>query len=365
MSIKQHLYSRRFLKKALFWTAIILFVVWLSRLDTDLEQVVETLSQGSPYLLTLAFSMELIFLLLMTFHYHYVFKILGYPKRFLEMFEKNMANIFFNVLTPAGGVGGMAYLAQVLSSKRGVSFGGNLVGVFTMLASYYIGFFMFAVPSVFYLTNINGYISSTGIIALSIFTVYNLVLISTIVLAIFKPLRVKYFFFKFKSIYQKLGRIKEGSLLALSDEILDRNLNDFTIASKVFTNRKTKLELINVQFLGVFGNVLQICILYVVFLAFDVQVDVIDLVVIYVLFYLFTVVSPTPQGVGFVEGVIQIAMVSLGYGGGDAFIVTMSYRLITAWMPVLLGLIFFRKLNWNSQSRLETLDSSLRSLTAG
>ena len=61
--------------------------------------------------------------------------------------------------------------------------------------------------------------------------------------------------------------------------------------------------------------------------------------------YLFLIVSPTPSGIGIVEGIMPLALSSLQVPWSQAVIITLAYRGITFWFPLGVGAIAFRMLN--------------------
>jgi hypothetical protein len=61
--------------------------------------------------------------------------------------------------------------------------------------------------------------------------------------------------------------------------------------------------------------------------------------------YLFVIVSPTPSGVGVVEGVMALALRTLGVDFSQAVIVTLAYRGVTLWLPLAVGAVAFRSLH--------------------
>jgi len=58
--------------------------------------------------------------------------------------------------------------------------------------------------------------------------------------------------------------------------------------------------------------------------------------------YLFLIVSPTPYGLGVVEGILTLALRSMYIPVSDALVLTISYRGVIFWIPFLLGAIAFR-----------------------
>ncbi len=54
--------------------------------------------------------------------------------------------------------------------------------------------------------------------------------------------------------------------------------------------------------------------------------------------YLFTIISPTPAGIGFVEGAVTLTLTSLRVPLAAATVIALTYRGFTLWLPVLVGM---------------------------
>ena len=61
--------------------------------------------------------------------------------------------------------------------------------------------------------------------------------------------------------------------------------------------------------------------------------------------YLFLIVSPTPSGIGIVEGVMPLALTSFRVPWSEAVIITLAYRGVTFWLPLGVGAIALRILD--------------------
>jgi uncharacterized protein (TIRG00374 family) len=92
------------------------------------------------------------------------------------------------------------------------------------------------------------------------------------------------------------------------------------------------------------NKVLLICVLALTFLAFQTPFTVGTLVGGFSIGYLFLIVSPTPAGLGFVEGALTLALNSLRVQLGTAGVITLIYRAITFWYPLGVGALAFRAL---------------------
>jgi uncharacterized protein (TIRG00374 family) len=96
---------------------------------------------------------------------------------------------------------------------------------------------------------------------------------------------------------------------------------------------------------AILNKALLILILILVFLAFDIEVDPAVIIAGFSIAYLFLIVSPTPAGIGIVEGVMTVALRSLQVPIEASAVITMAFRGVTFWVPVLLGMVAFRSLH--------------------
>lgn len=87
---------------------------------------------------------------------------------------------------------------------------------------------------------------------------------------------------------------------------------------------------------------LNLVILWLMFLAFGVQPSFGLLVAGYSVAILFFIISPTPGGLGFVEGALIGALTSLDVPLAQATTVTLAFRGLTFWMPFVLGFVALR-----------------------
>lgn len=90
------------------------------------------------------------------------------------------------------------------------------------------------------------------------------------------------------------------------------------------------------------------------FAAFGYQVQLITIIIGFSMAILFSLVSITPGGVGFVEGIMVLTFKSLGVPIEIALVVTVIYRGLTFWLPFIFGIIALRKLHL---SHMQTLES--------
>jgi uncharacterized protein (TIRG00374 family) len=90
------------------------------------------------------------------------------------------------------------------------------------------------------------------------------------------------------------------------------------------------------------SKALLMCVLLTMFLAFKVPFSAGTIIGGFAISYLFLIISPTPAGVGIIEGVMPLALSSLRVPWSQAVIITLAYRGITFWLPLGFGAVAFR-----------------------
>ena len=102
------------------------------------------------------------------------------------------------------------------------------------------------------------------------------------------------------------------------------------------------------------GKALLMLILLSIFLAFQVPFTAGTIIGGFAISYLFLIVSPTPSGVGIVEGIMPLALSSLRVPWSEAVIITLAYRGITFWLPLGVGAMAFRMLERENKPTRQT-----------
>ncbi len=95
--------------------------------------------------------------------------------------------------------------------------------------------------------------------------------------------------------------------------------------------------------MAIIAHLINIISLYCLFLAFHQQIEFGPLVSGYAIGILFLNISPVPQGIGVVEGVMALVYTSLGVNGFAAVFIVMAFRALNFWLPMLMGFILLRR----------------------
>ena len=127
----------------------------------------------------------------------------------------------------------------------------------------------------------------------------------------------------------------------------------FEIAEGLSSLPERPRSLIRPFLLSLTNKVLLMGVLVCCFLSFDVPFSAGTIVGGFAIAYLFLIVSPTPSGIGVVEGVMALALGSLRVHFSEAVIITLAYRGITFWLPLAIGAVAFRALQANGPGSSE------------
>lgn len=79
--------------------------------------------------------------------------------------------------------------------------------------------------------------------------------------------------------------------------------------------------------------------LYGAVAAFGRSASPLGILVVYLVAATVAAVAPTPGGLGAMEAALVAAMTRLGVGGGQAVAATLTFRLVTFWLPLTIGAV--------------------------
>ena len=99
--------------------------------------------------------------------------------------------------------------------------------------------------------------------------------------------------------------------------------------------------------LALLNKTMLMSVLAAIFLAFQIPFSAGTIIGGFAISYLFLVISPTPAGIGIVEGIMPLALSSLNVPWSQAIIVTLAYRGVTFWFPLGIGGWALRILHMN------------------
>lgn len=313
----------------------------------EIEDIVHTLQQGDWRFLVLAFLVEMIWLVNIGTSFHSIYRILGVEEKLGRLILMASAANFVNIVAPSAGIGGIAVFISEAHDKE-YSAGRVTVASTLFVLFDYIGF-LFILTLGFLVLIRRDQLTASEIVASTVIVLVAIALATLLYLGVRSEQKLAQILAWLAGGINKIVRPFRGA--RKGDYLSRERAHTFAheIAAGVKEMHANTRDLIIPVLLGINSKVLQILLLFCVFLAFNVPVSIGTLIAGYCVAYLFTIVSPTPSGVGIVEGVMTLALRSFFIPLGTAAVLTLAYRAFTFWLPLLIGMGAFRRLGLSQE----------------
>jgi uncharacterized protein (TIRG00374 family) len=325
------------MRKFLFIVVLFLAAAFIYLSFSEIESVAETLRQGNLWFILLACMIQVSWYAVAGLTYQSLYDLLGMKETVYKLSLLYASANFVNTVAPSAGVGGMAVFISA-ASRDGHSAGKVTVASMLSLFLDYVAFLCILTLGLIVLFRRND-LDPTEIVASVIIFIITTVLGFLLYLG------------------SKSGRLL-GNTLASMARFVNRILHPFIhrdylseeraheFAEEMAHDLRTLPErpgsLILPFLYALLGKILLMLVLVSIFFAFKVSFTAGTIIGGFSITYLFLIVSPTPSGIGIIEGVMPLALSSLRVPWAQAVIITLAYRGITFWIPLGLGAIAFR-----------------------
>lgn len=314
---------------------------------SELEDIIAMLQRANPWYLALALGIQLVWFAVLGLTFKSIYRVLGLKESMRRLTFVAIAGGFVNVVAPSAGIGGMAIF---INDGRGR---GQPSGKVTVAGALYFlldeAAFLCVLALAMIILARRGNLS-TGEIAAA------LVLLCM-------ACGITFFLYLGYRSAEALG-----NALAKIARLINRVIRPFirreylsearahTFASEIAEGLASLPEksrsLFRPFLLSLLNKSLLMLILLVAFLAFSVPFTAGTIIGGFAIAYLFLIVSPTPSGIGVVEGVMALALRSLRVDFSQAVVITLAYRAVTFWAPLAVGALAFRFLNLHNSAKV-------------
>jgi len=326
---------RKFLVLLIFF----LGVVFVTFSFSELEQTIETLQKGNVWFILLAFLIQIGWFFLVGITYRSLYRLLGMQESILNLTQVAAAATFVNVVMPTAGMGGIAIFVNAARKY------GHSTGKVTLAAALFVLFDYAAFLAVLAL----GWIVLIRRNDLDVGEITASLILLTIALILGFTLYLGFRSAEAMGAFlARLARLVNATLRPLlrRDYLREERAYEFAheMADGLSSLPDKPRGLLKPLFLAFLGKGLLICVLLCAFLAFQVPFSAGTIVGGFAMGYLFMIVSPTPAGIGVVEGTLPLALRSLRVVWSQAVVITIVYRAMTFWVPLGVGALAFRNL---------------------
>ena len=337
------------MKKLIFALVLMIGFVFIITNITEVQSIADTLRQGEMRYIFISVVLIFIWILTIAVSYWIVYRGVGLEEKYERIVVLSSASFFVNVIAPSVGVGGLAvFIAE--GRRRGYSTARVTVASVLVVLFDYLGFLCVLALGLVVLIRRNNLGTSE--------------LVASAILLIIAFIYIMLLFLGLKS-GDSLGRVLARAAhyinrllwpLLHRQYLSESRAHEFAqeASSGLALLRQKPINLILPLILGLFSKIILAAILLCMFLAFNVPFSAGTIVAGFSIGYLFVIVSPTPAGIGVVEGALTLGLSSLGLSLGAATVIALAYRGVTFWIPLLLGMFSFRWL-----SRTEKIEAEV------
>lgn len=339
------------LKTLLYWGVIIGFVYAVSTHLTDLENVLEVLRKGNVFLIGIAVLLELLFVFFYSMTLRASIKLVGASPSKLDVFINLLSMFFMNIATPFGGWAGIIFFSKKTADSCDYPSTNITISSTVGQLLFNILFFAVILIAVVFLDFLGLRGMTVIFTALIGYFLMHFVLSILLYLAATKPIFSQKLVFAIKHQVGTLGGLISKPLLNFADDKIERWIYNVSLTMKMIIENIRNKGVVETFVYASISNLMYFTILYLIFLAFGVDVNFIQVFISHAIMYLFLVVSPTPNGIGFVEGIAQLVMSGIGIPKDAAVVVTLAFRGIIVWLPIFLGFFAFRHVGGNRSRR--------------
>ncbi|MFH1290842.1 MAG: flippase-like domain-containing protein [Nanoarchaeota archaeon] len=310
---------------------IIIALLFYTLKDIDFIEAYNLLKQIKPLYFILAILSY--FLYFLVWNARWMHTMQGFVKTsYCFLLRVLIAGVFVNTITPGTGIGGEPVRAYYLKKKYKhpkTKFLGYILADKTFNVISFSIFVIFSLVFLFFFLKIP--LVSKAIILTILIAV---VIAAAVIFLIWKNSR-----YEMRWLAEKLYKLraikKHFTNLAHFEKYLTRKVHNFTHVFKEVITNKNKIY---------FGIALSILLrlfeylaAYLVFLSFGADVNFISIIVVVTLSHLLGDISPTPGGIGVVEGSMILLYSAIGIPPALAAVVALLTRVIYYFYTLLLG----------------------------
>ena len=324
-----------------FVIAIILFLGFLFVVAklAEIQNIAITLQRGIWWVLVLALVVEFLWLINCAASFKTIYRAMGIEEQLGTLSLIVSAANFVNIVAPSAGVGGLAIFISEARRRNYSPARAAVAGVLFLLFDY-LGLIGILLIGLVILIRRN---DLTLVVILASSALIGLALLFAFLLNLGMQSAT--------ALGNVLGRIAHFINRLLRpfihrDYLSETRAHEFAhdAADGLIKMRSEPKSMLMPLFLAFTNKTALIIILTLVFLAFKVPISVGTIVACFSIGYLFVIISPTPSGIGVVEGALTLALTSMYISLEDAAVITLSYRGITFWLPMLFGMVSLRVL---------------------
>lgn len=310
---------------------VLVIVYYITRYSKG-TQVIESLIHAAPLMVFWMIVCELMYLGFQGLIYKRIYRLVDLEHSVWYLILMYISMNMVNTLAPFVGLSGAIYM-MYFEHRKGVSKSDTLLINFAYYITDYIVFLIMLILGLAYLLYI-GQITRTIIITSIIFASFVFLVLLIFILLFSDPKSFRDKFHKLNNFLSKYFSKRKKFVSTENIETMAYSIEESWVKSK-----KNWSQVWRAAFFALGLHLSCLAMLWLAFLTFHIDVNLQILIAGYTVATLLNIVSVTPSGIGFAEGGMTAVFAALGVPVEKALLVSLFYRTIFIWFPLLLGLI--------------------------
>ena len=304
----------------------------------ELYQIARTLLEGRLQWVLVAVLLQVVCFVLYALLYHYGFHTVEVESRWGQLIPVLFTSHFLEAMVPAGGVSSLAVFIDD-AARRGQSSARAAQGALLVLAADLATMTPLLAYGLYYLSA-RGVLEPYQAVGVACFLLFVTGLAVMLLLGRWRPC---FLCESLTAVQRLINAVAEWLRrpAPLADDWAERNAAEFVGAARGIASHPQRVG--RTLALALVIHLVDVVGLYAIFLAYGQPVGLGAVVVGFVMDVVFSVVSFIPRGIGIAEGVIALALTSLGVPMASAVVVALAARGLNIWLPALLGFLFVRQ----------------------
>lgn len=306
---------------------------------TQGEKLLAHLRSAHPVWIAVALALQIAFTVDQAAFWSGVFRLLGIRQSIKSLVLPVVTSGFIGVVAPGGALAGVLVVVDRVA-RQGVAMNRALMAAFLYFLIDYTAFLLVLFVGVLYLF-VHHDLKVYEIIAAGLLLALTLTQAAFLIFAHRKPKTLERIIVRLCLWLSRVVRCVTRRKLSLEEKAVAHVRHTVEALEML---RRARRDAWRVVIPALLIEVLSIAELEAVFLAFRAPVPFGVLIAGYGIGMLFMIVSITPQGLGAMEGAMTAALASLGVPLETAVVVTLVYRGLTFWLPLMAGFFGARRM---------------------
>lgn len=304
----------------------------------SLRILFSTFLRGQPQWLAAAVALQVVYYLVYSFLYKFAFLTVDVLSRVFDIIPVLFASIFLKAIVPSGGVSALAVFIDD-ACRRGQSGARVAEGSLLVLVADLATMLLLVAYGLGYL-GWQGALAAYEWIAALLFAAFVAGLSLLLLLGRWQPARLSALLSAAqRGLNQLAARLRRPPFVA--PDWAERTACEFIGAACDISGHSLRLGYTLATALAV--HLINVACLYTVSLAYRQPLSLGALVAGFAMDVVFSVITFIPHGIGIVEGVMALVFVSLQVPLDRAIVITLVFRGLNVWLPLLIGFFFLQR----------------------